>query len=158
MSVFFYPILTAALFYLGSRAKITWWLWSRYSPRFAAFMDCSACTGFWYGGLLAQSLGRLAPTKLDSLGSVTGVTATFLVMFMSLVATPLVAALHHLALEALGSVVPPDDRRDDANGTVWISSEAIDATPSSSPVDGVKAPDGQLDLSLREALNLHGRS
>ena len=155
MSVFFYPILTAALFYLGSRAKITWWLHSRYSPGFLAFMDCSACTGFWYGAILAQTLGRASPVTIGAVPIATPV-GTLTVALCSLVLTPMVAALHHLALEALGSVVPPDDRRDDANGTVWISSEAIDATPPTFDANGEGRPE-QLDLSLRDALNIPGR-
>jgi hypothetical protein len=48
-----YPLLTCTLWYLGTRAVITSWLWSRYPPRLARFMDCSACAGFWYGFAVA---------------------------------------------------------------------------------------------------------
>ena len=48
-----YALLCASLFYLGSRALITSWLWRRYPRWLAVFLDCSACSGFWYGAALA---------------------------------------------------------------------------------------------------------
>lgn len=55
-----YALLSTAMWYLGSRALITSAIWSRYPPRFASFMDCSACTGFWWGYVFAFVVGRHA--------------------------------------------------------------------------------------------------
>jgi len=96
---FLYPLLTAALFYLGSRATITSWLWNRYPSRLANFMDCSACTGFWYGLLLETGLGGWRPF----LG--VGDYSVIFVGLCSIVWTPIVAALMQHSLFILGTVV-----------------------------------------------------
>lgn len=54
------PCLGAAIYYLLYWAKITRFLWSRYSDGFSQFMRCAACSGFWYAlflGLAAWGLG-----------------------------------------------------------------------------------------------------
>lgn len=38
-----YPMLTTALYYLGARAMITKFIWSRYPKWLDKFMLCSAC-------------------------------------------------------------------------------------------------------------------
>lgn len=58
IALVFYALASTALWYLGSRALITRSIWSRYPAGFGRFMDCPACTGFWYGFALAATLGR----------------------------------------------------------------------------------------------------
>jgi hypothetical protein len=48
-----YALITPALYYLGSQALITRWLWGRYPQRVDAFMSCAACSGTWYGVMMA---------------------------------------------------------------------------------------------------------
>lgn len=99
MLLLLYPLLTAALFYLGSRAKITSWLWSRYPARFATFMDCAACTGFWYG--LGVEIAFRAWTPYMQFSPI-------VVGLCSIVWTPIVAALMQHSLFSLGSAINVD--------------------------------------------------
>ncbi|MGH7178283.1 MAG: hypothetical protein ACREJC_12960 [Tepidisphaeraceae bacterium] len=101
-----YALITAALFYLGSRALITRWLWSRYPPGFAKFMDCAACSGFWYGLIVGA---------IDTWGIKVGPQvfgrewyAPVIVALCSVVWTPIVAGYMQLGFERLGSVVEDD--------------------------------------------------
>lgn len=96
-----YALLTTALFYLGSRATITAWLWSRYPARLARFMDCAACSGFWYGTLLAVALPQVDATLTVFEGPV----APILTGLCALVWTPAGAALMQMALERVGSAL-----------------------------------------------------
>lgn len=96
-----YSLLTSAAFYLGSRALITGWLWSRYPRRLATFMDCAACTGFWYGAL-ANVLMRDDTWWLSQWWS------PILVGLCSIVTTPIVAGLAHNALMNLGDATPEE--------------------------------------------------
>lgn len=99
-----YPLLTAALFYLGSRALVTSWLWSRYPRRLAQFMDCPYCTGFWYGLLVAIVGGYSFDLPFGSLvGNEAG--TVIVVGVCSIMWTPIVASLAHQAHMALGSVL-----------------------------------------------------
>jgi len=102
-------LLSAAFFYLGSRAKITGWLWSRYPPNFAAFMDCAACTGFWYGLAISVVLdvhyGFALPFGLPSLELLSHVALGLL----SLVLTPIAAGIMQWGLDTLGVAVPTQD-------------------------------------------------
>jgi len=110
-AILIYALLTSSAFYLGSRAVITRPIWSRYPRWLASFMDCAACSGFWYGlgfSLLARSLGPFGPNSLvgpfgpSILGSVlTGLCAT--------VWTPIMAGYMQLGFEHLGSAVEEDD-------------------------------------------------
>lgn len=94
-----YPLLSAALYYLGSRATITSFVWCHYPPKFAKFMDCSACTGFWYGLGLSIAL-QLEVLSLD----VTRWYAPIVIGLCSLVWTPIVAQIMDSALYRLGSI------------------------------------------------------
>lgn len=98
-----YMLLTAAMYYLGARATITSWLWSRYPRKLAVFMDCPACTGFWYGIVVAAVFRR--PTI-----SLPGDTwwSPIAIGLCSMVWTPCVAALMHACFERLGDAVPDD--------------------------------------------------
>jgi hypothetical protein len=55
-TIVIYPLICAALYYLGAQALITSFLWGRYPPRLDKFMSCSACSGTWYG-FLCGALG-----------------------------------------------------------------------------------------------------
>lgn len=102
--ILIYPLLTAALYYLGARAMITQFLWSRYSARVDAFMQCAACTGFWYGAGLGV-VGLC--TRTPFLGSLAWWTP-FVVGLASIVWTPIVANVHEAALLQLsGAENPP---------------------------------------------------
>ena len=72
MAIFwvFMLLVPASLWCLGSRAIITQGLWSRYPQKlwilpfdFRHFMDCAACTGFWWGVVvfLVLCAGNLSP-------------------------------------------------------------------------------------------------
>lgn len=99
-----YALLTSAAFYLGSRAVITRWLWSRYPRKLAQFMDCSACTGFWFG-LLAGVILRfpLPGIPLNEWAS------ALIIGLCSIVWTPIFAGFMQAGFERLGSAVPEDE-------------------------------------------------
>ncbi len=63
MTLLVFALASTALWYLGSRAVITQAIWSRYPPRFARFMDCPACTGFWWGVILTIINGNARLTN-----------------------------------------------------------------------------------------------
>jgi len=96
-------VLPAAFWYLGARAEVTRFLWTRYPPSIAKFMDCAACSGAWYGaslGLSGYFLGFSLPfiQPTDPLTpAVTGL--------VTMLTTPMIAALHIKALEFLGTAV-----------------------------------------------------
>jgi hypothetical protein len=122
--ILLYALVTSACFYLGSRAMITSWLWSRYPPRLSRFMDCAACTGFWYGTALTLVLGAW----LDITPFALPLVAAPIIGLASLVWTPIVAGLMHVALERLGSVmiepyVPVAERTVEVLPTVFAENE-----------------------------------
>lgn len=104
-TIFMLPLVTVALFYLGARAQITSFLWSRYPARLDHFMSCAACSGFWYGlggGAIGYAcdvpfLGSTSPWAIGIAGT------------MSIVWTPVIAAKMERALVDLSppSVDPP---------------------------------------------------
>lgn len=105
MSAFLLIFQAAALYYLGSRALITRWLWSRYPTPLATFMDCSACTGFWYGTLLAATVGYYA--RLSYLGLDLREPITWpIVGLCSIATTPIAAGLMQRGLDWLGVIAP----------------------------------------------------
>jgi hypothetical protein len=111
-SLLIYVLLTPALFYLGSRATITQWLWGRYPPKLAQFMDCSACSGFWYG-LLASVVLRLPVTGVDLDPGIFS-PVHLLVGLCAIVWTPIVGGIMQAGFERLGSVVGADEDDDGA--------------------------------------------
>ncbi len=115
--VFAYPILTAALFYLGARAVVTTFLWSKYPPKLDAFMSCAACSGFWYG-LACASVGWLFDVPF--IGSTSALTVP-VVGLMSMVWTPFIAAKHEDAMKSLYAAGPADPW--DADQTPAIQSD-----------------------------------
>jgi hypothetical protein len=102
-SLILYSLLTSAAFYLGSRAKITQPIWSRYPPAFARFMDCAACTGFWYGLVFGALLGAYLP-----IGGIPMGWYVLVVAMCSIVTTPIVAGFMQAGFERLGSAVPDE--------------------------------------------------
>lgn len=108
MEIIVYALLTSAAHYLGSRAMITRWLWSRYPPRLARFFDCAACSGFWYGLAAAAILRVPLPSiRLPEWGS------CMVIALCSIVWTPLVAGFMQASFERLGSAVPEEEAHDD---------------------------------------------
>ncbi len=101
-----YALLTTALYYLGCRARVTHFLWSRYPRWLDDLTICPACSGYWYGlgvGLLGAWL------ELPFLGLEPRHLATpVLVGFASIAWTPILAAAHVYAIEMLD---PPDRER-----------------------------------------------
>jgi hypothetical protein len=104
--LFVYSLLTSALFYLGSRAKITQVLWSKYPPWLASWADCAACSGAWYGfavGLVASNSGADLPRILTQWWS------PLIVGLCSIVWTPIVAGFMQAGFERLGTTIAEDD-------------------------------------------------
>lgn len=96
-------LLSTTFYYLGARAAITRFLWDRYPPHLASFMDCPACSGFWYGLILGSSFvfaGRDLPLDLT-----TDPLSIFVCGLMSIVLTPIGAAILTYAFELNGSAV-----------------------------------------------------
>ncbi len=100
--ILIYPLLTAALYYLGARALVTKWLWSRYPKKLDDFMNCAACSGFWYGvtvGLVGHAAG------VPFLGS-TAWSVVVVIGLASVIWTPVVANLHDRAIAQLSAPDP----------------------------------------------------
>ena len=103
-NIVLYALLTTAAFYLGSRAVITAWLWSRYPPKLARFFDCAACSGWWYGLVIGMALSwgiGISPLGIPA----TEWYSPIVIAFGSLVWTPILAAVMQMGLERLGSAV-----------------------------------------------------
>lgn len=97
-----YPLLTAAMFHLGARALITTFLWSRYPPKLDQLMSCAACSGTWYG-LIVAAVGWWYGVPF--LGVDHWVTIP-IVGLASMVWTPIVADWHE---RALMNLTPPPE-------------------------------------------------
>lgn len=96
-----YVLLSTACFYLGSRARITSWLWSRYPTRFARFMDCPACTGFWWGVIWASAIQH----NVIGIPFWPMVTEPILIGLCMIVLVPIAAGLMQMGFERTGSAV-----------------------------------------------------
>jgi hypothetical protein len=133
MSIVLFTLLSTSLWYLGSRAKITEFLWSRYPPAFARFMDCAACTGFWWGFLIACSIGQWAHIDYlglglqgpdqDLHGSARLAINSVLVGLCSIVTTPLVAALLSRSFDYIGTVAAPASEPEPEPEKKWTAIE-----------------------------------
>lgn len=123
-----YAFCTASLFYLGSRAVITSWLWRHYPPKLAAFMDCSACSGTWYGALVAYVGGYHLGLGFMSLPGDQPATVAA-VALCSMAFTPITAGLVQRGFDTLGTAVAPE---------AGLIQELIDmpANPTSREVSG----------------------
>ena len=104
IGILLHVVVTTALFYLGSRAEVTRWLWSRYPRPLARLLDCSSCSGFWYGlgaTAAAEALGeRTLPVAAPAIWVIGP--------FLGMVGTPMLAYLHQEAMMRLGSAVADD--------------------------------------------------
>lgn len=101
MEIFLLLVCTSALFYLGSRATITMWLWTNYPRRFASLMDCAACSGFWYAvavTFVAERAEAWAPP-------LPGIAGYAVAGALGLWGTPLFAWIHQEAMTRLGTAV-----------------------------------------------------
>lgn len=111
LTLVYYSLLTSSLFYLGSRAKITAPIWSRYPPALTSFMDCAACVGFWWGLILALVIGDgrelviaglVPPNRIEWQ---LRVTTAVQIGLCTLVLTPIVAGFMQRGFDSLGTVV-----------------------------------------------------
>lgn len=98
-----YPLLTTALYYLGSRAKITQFIWRRYPKWLDGYMVCSACVGTAYGVGVALVGGLYFHLPFLVLPGCHWITPV-VVGLCSMVWTPVLAALHLLAMAAIQRV------------------------------------------------------
>lgn len=99
-----YALCTPGLYYLGSRAVITSFLWNRYPAKLAGFMDCSACSGTWYGALVAYIGGYLLGLDFMDLPGDAPATVA-IVALCSMTWTPIGAGLMQRGFDTLGSAV-----------------------------------------------------
>lgn len=107
-----YFLLTVALYYLGARALITQWIWSRYPRWLDKFMLCSACSGWWYGFGVAY-LGWWRRWSFLGLPGRFWLTP-IIVGLCSMVWTPILANLHLWSVQATGAVAESPEQLDDA--------------------------------------------
>lgn len=103
-----YALCTAAMFYLGSRAVITSFMWSRYPPKLASFMDCSACSGTWYGALVGLVGGYYLGLDFMGLSGARPITVAAIAL-CSMTWTPIVAGFVQRGFDTLGSAVGGDE-------------------------------------------------
>lgn len=103
-----YALLTGCFYYLGARAKITQWLWSRYPKWLDNFMMCSACSGFWYGLGVGFGLGWWRELPFLGLPGRLWVTP-IVIALCSIVWTPIVAAIHLRAFDYTGAAPEDED-------------------------------------------------
>lgn len=106
-SVLIYALCTASLYYLGSRALITRFLWSRYPAGLASFMDCSACVGAWYGVIVAALGGYWLGLPFMGLRG-DAISTVAVVALCSMSWTPIVAGLVQRGFDSLGQAVTED--------------------------------------------------
>ncbi len=111
MEIIVYALLTSAAYYLGSRALITRWLWSRYPPTLARFVDCAACSGFWYG-LASAAILRIPIPGIP----IPEWASCMVIAICSIVWTPIVAGFMQAGFERLGSAVL-EEGHDDSGQT-----------------------------------------
>lgn len=90
-------ILAESLYYLGARAEITRFLWSRYPRLLDRFMTCAACVGTWYGSLLALGAGFGLGWDFPGLPGDVWYTSG-VVGLLALFTTPILARAHIHAL------------------------------------------------------------
>ncbi len=109
MAIFLYMLLTPSLYYLGSRAIITQFLWSRYSPKFARWADCSACSGTWYGALVGFIGGYGCGLSFLGLPGNAGGTIIAIAL-CSMTWTPIMSALMQFSLNSLGTAVEDEPK------------------------------------------------
>jgi hypothetical protein len=139
-----YAILSAALFYLGSRALITESVWRLYPARVARFMDCPACVGFWWGLIGHLVIGRELGVDIGPLPA-QHVATPVIVGLCTLVLTPIVAGLMQHGLDLVGVAAMP------STPTPWSEGAAVRAQmPLEPPAeDPMAAESGVCTGSIR---------
>ncbi len=99
MTLIYTMLITVALYYAGSRAQLTRFVWSRYPIWLSRLMDCSMCSGAWYGLFVAvvatQGFEYQYPGLEDH-------HAPFVCFLGSAIWTPLIAAKVQHGIEFLG--------------------------------------------------------
>jgi hypothetical protein len=105
--------ISAGVYYLAARAGITRRLWSRYPRPVAAFLNCSACSGFWYALGLGYAASRMG-LNTSVLGfPASGPIGPYLAACaaVGLVWTPIIAFAHAYAYSQLsdGNDEPYED-------------------------------------------------
>ena len=107
-SLLIYALLTPALFYLGSRATVTSWLWSRYPSKLAKFMDCAACSGAWYGVLVSTVLRLPYDGVYGEADECPTWAIPIVIGLCSMVWTPIIGGIMQAGFERLGTTVEDD--------------------------------------------------
>lgn len=102
-----YPLICVALYYLGARAQITRWAWSRYPAWLDKLTLCPACSGFWYG-LACGAAGAALQWPFLGLDGRDPV-AIVAVGLCAIVWTPVIAWAHIYTMEALNPPAAVDD-------------------------------------------------
>lgn len=109
-------ILAESLYYLGARAEITRFLWSRYPRWLDKFMACAACVGTWYGSTLTLGTGFGLGWDFPGLPGTAWHTSV-VVGLITLFTTPILAK-HHIAalleLEVDAALASPGGSADPA--------------------------------------------
>ncbi len=98
-----FSLISTALWYLGSRALVTRWLWSKYPKPLSEFMDCPACVGFWWGLLLDWQVSPHVGGHALGLPS-WPIWTLILTGLCLLVTTPIVAGLMQRGFDSAGTV------------------------------------------------------
>lgn len=128
-----YTILMGAATYLLTRAKVTEWLWSRYPDWLNNWLDCTACSGFWYG-LGCAGLG--AATNRPFLGLDPQAWPTFFVVgLFGMMVNPIVAAVHTYSWSVLSALTVAE------GGDNWNSLSLIEEDENGSPLTGAQEDD-----------------
>ena len=141
LMILLYPPVTVAAYYLGSRAKVTEFLWKRYPAWLDKFMLCAACVGFWFGAAAALAIGWYLDVPFLVLPGRLWLTPV-VVALSSLVWTPWLAAKHLAALETTSP--PAVDYSPAAYGTDASPTKAADLAYA-----GVGSQDDDLDPEVQ---------
>lgn len=100
MILIVYALVSTALYFLGSWALVTSWLWSRYPERVRRFMDCAACSGFWFGvacAAIGGAVGYRGPFEGPLAGPGWMVLSGLVTMVTTpILAWPMIGSLHRL--------------------------------------------------------------
>ncbi len=107
MLIVFLFLIPVATFFLGSRAMITQFLWSRYPRWLDSLRECAACSGFWDTLILALFLRYVIGAPLPILPNSNW--CPLLLALCGVVTVPLIASMHDRALQDLGAHQPPQD-------------------------------------------------
>ena len=104
-------VLPVAFFYLGSRATITRFVWSRYPRGLATLMDCPACSGFWYGAIVAYVLRVAMGVELVTFapGWHNTLWCAIVSGWITMLTTPIGMAILQRSLEIAGTTVLDDE-------------------------------------------------